>query len=100
MWRAFIDDLEAVRANDPAAHGTLEILRCHTQIGANAFVRMHDVPANCTAAGTPARIVKRDGVVIDEEPPRTRLSDRSIPVSISNERPAPASEGPEARSGS
>jgi hypothetical protein len=44
--------------------------------------------------------VKRDGVAIDEELPRTRLSDRSIPVPISNERPAPATEGPEARSGS
>jgi serine O-acetyltransferase len=213
MWRAFIDDLEAVGSNDPAAHGTLETLLCHTplhalflyriahvlharlgvpllprllsvvarfwtgveihpaarigrrcfidhgmgvvigetaeigddcvmfhnvtlggtgkiagkrhptvednvfigtgatllgpitvgpnaKIGASAFVRMHDVPANCTAAGTPARIVKRDGVAADEELPRTRLSDRSTRVSISNEVRAPAAEGSEARSGS
>jgi hypothetical protein len=44
--------------------------------------------------------VKRDGVAIDEELPRTRLSDRSTSVSISNEVPAPATEGSEARSGS
>jgi serine O-acetyltransferase len=213
MWRAFIDDLAAVRANDPAAHGTLEALLCHTplhaiilyriahalhvrlgvpllprllsvvarfwtgveihpaarigrrcfidhgtgvvigetaevgddcvmfhnvtlggtgkiagkrhptvrdnvfigtgatllgpitigsnvKIGANAFIHMHDVPANCTVTGTPARIVKRDGVAIDEKLPHTQLSDRSIPVSISNEPPAPAREGSGARPGS
>jgi serine O-acetyltransferase len=72
----------------------------NVKIGANSFIRMHDVPSGCTAAGTPARIVKRDGVAIDEELPRTRLSDRSIPMSISNEVPAPATEGSEARSDS
>jgi serine acetyltransferase len=41
---------------------------------------MHDVPPDCTAVGTPARLVKRDGMRVDEELPRTRLSDRSIPV--------------------
>jgi serine O-acetyltransferase len=50
------------------------------KIGAGSFVRMHDVPASCTAAGTPARIVKRDGERVDEELPRTQLSDASIPV--------------------
>jgi serine O-acetyltransferase len=213
MWRAFIDDLEAVRANDPAARSTFETLLCHTplhalflhriahalhtqlgvpllprllsvvarfwtgveihpaarigrrcfidhgtgvvigetaeigddcvmfhnvtlggtgklegkrhptvkdnvfigtgatllgpitlgsnaKIGANAFIRMHDVPANCTAAGTPARLVKREGTRTDEELPRTQLSDRSIPVSISNELPASAGESSEARPGS
>jgi serine O-acetyltransferase len=213
MWRTFIEDLEAVRANDPAAHSAFETLLCHTplhalllhriahalharlglplvprllsvlarfwtgveihpaarigrrcfidhgtgvvigetaeigddcvmfhnvtlggtgklegkrhptvkdnvfigtgatllgpitvgsnaKIGANAFVRMHDVPASCTAAGTPARIVKRDGRRTDEALPRTRLSERSIPVPISNERPASATGGSDARSGS
>jgi serine O-acetyltransferase len=50
------------------------------KIGANSFVRMRDVPADCTAAGTPARIVKRDGRRVDEELPETRLSEHSIPV--------------------
>jgi serine O-acetyltransferase len=50
------------------------------KIGANSFIRMHDVPPGCTAAGTPARIVKRDGRRVDEELPPTRLSEHSIPV--------------------
>ncbi len=50
------------------------------KVGANSFIRMHDVPPGCTAAGTPARLVKRDGVRVDEDLPRTTLSDRSIPV--------------------
>ena len=51
------------------------------KIGANSFVGMRDVPAGCTAAGTPARVVKRDGQRVDEELPATRLSAESIPVS-------------------
>ncbi|MDH5566170.1 MAG: serine O-acetyltransferase, partial [Myxococcales bacterium] len=43
------------------------------KVGAGAFVRMHDVPPGCTATGMPARIVKRAGVRVDEELPRTRL---------------------------
>ncbi len=50
------------------------------KIGAGSFVRMHDVPPGCTAAGTPARIVKRRGQRVDEELPRTQLSQASIPV--------------------
>ncbi len=50
------------------------------KIGAGSFIRMHDVPADCTAAGVPARVVKRDGERVDEELPRTRLSEASIPV--------------------
>jgi len=50
------------------------------KIGAGSFVRMHDVPESCTAAGTPARIVKRNAKRVDEELPRTRISDASIPV--------------------
>jgi serine O-acetyltransferase len=51
-------------------------------IGAGSFIRMRDVPAGCTAAGIPARIVKRDGVRVDEELPVTRLSEASIPVAL------------------
>jgi serine O-acetyltransferase len=53
-----------------------------SKIGAGSFVRMHDVPPRCTAAGTPARIVKRGDVRVDEELPRTQLSEASIPVSL------------------
>jgi serine O-acetyltransferase len=50
------------------------------RIGAGSFVIMHDVPARCTAVGTPARIVRRSGEPSDEELPATQLSDRSISV--------------------
>jgi serine O-acetyltransferase len=53
----------------------------HTKIGANTVILMHDVPSNCTAVGTPARLVVRDGRRVDEGLPRTKLSERSIPVS-------------------
>ncbi|MBW2493726.1 MAG: serine O-acetyltransferase [Deltaproteobacteria bacterium] len=52
----------------------------NARVGANSFIHMHDVPPNCTAVGTPARLIKRDGVRVDEELPRTQLSERSIPV--------------------
>jgi len=54
----------------------------NTKIGANSFIRMHDVPPNCTAVGAPARIIKRDGRAVDEPLPRTQLSEHSIPVAI------------------
>jgi serine O-acetyltransferase len=54
----------------------------NAKIGANSFIRMHDVPANCTAAGAPARIVKRNGGPVDEPLPHTKLSEQSIPVAI------------------
>ncbi len=57
----------------------------NAKIGANAFIRMHDVPPDCTAAGVPARIVKRNGEAADEELPGTVLSEASIPVQIPNE---------------
>jgi serine O-acetyltransferase len=53
------------------------------KIGANSFIHMRDVPANCTAVGTPARIVKRDGRRVDEELPATRLPDGAVPVALS-----------------
>jgi serine O-acetyltransferase len=54
----------------------------NAKIGAGSFIHMCDVPANCTAVGTPARIVKRDGVRVEADLPRALLSDASIPVSI------------------
>jgi serine O-acetyltransferase len=43
----------------------------NVHIGANAFVVMRDVPSNCTVVGTPAKIIKRDGVFVDEDLPKT-----------------------------
>jgi len=43
----------------------------NVKIGANSFIVMCDVPSNCTVAGTPARIIKRDGIRCDEALPRT-----------------------------
>jgi serine O-acetyltransferase len=43
----------------------------NVKIGANAFVVMRDIPSNCSVVGTPARIIKRDGVPCDEELPKT-----------------------------
>ncbi len=40
-------------------------------IGANSFVVMRDVPSNCTVAGTPAVIIKRNGVPCQEDLPKT-----------------------------
>lgn len=39
----------------------------NVKIGANSFVFMRDIPSDCTVVGTPARIVKRDGVSCNEE---------------------------------
>ena len=54
----------------------------NTKIGANSFIRMRDVPPGCTAAGAPARIVKRGERRVDEPLPRTQLSEHSIPVAL------------------
>ncbi|MEW6051517.1 MAG: serine O-acetyltransferase EpsC [Candidatus Zixiibacteriota bacterium] len=43
----------------------------NVKIGANSFVVMRDVPPNCTVGGTPARIIKRNNVEVDEELPKT-----------------------------
>jgi serine O-acetyltransferase len=66
----------------------------NAKIGANSFIRMHDVPANCTAAGSPARIVKRDGRRVNEDLPPTQLSERSIPIAIPGRRAAPPDTSP------
>jgi serine O-acetyltransferase len=48
----------------------------NVKIGANSFVVMRDIPSDCTVAGTPAKIIKRGEVFVDEELPKTveRLS--------------------------
>lgn len=43
----------------------------NVKIGANAFVVMRDVPNDCTVVGTPAKIIRRDGVDVNEELPKT-----------------------------
>ena len=43
----------------------------NVKIGANSFVVMKDVPDNCTVAGTPARITRRNGEYCHEELPPT-----------------------------
>ena len=45
----------------------------NVRIGANSFIFMRDVPSNCTVAGVPARIVKRDGRRCDEPLPHTQI---------------------------
>jgi serine O-acetyltransferase len=54
----------------------------HAKVGANAFVINRDVPPHCTAVGTPARIVKRDGEATDEELPRMKLPLGAEPVEL------------------
>ena len=57
----------------------------NTKIGANSFIIMHDVPANCTVTGTPGRIVKLNGKQVDLPLTPTKLSLESIPVRISDQ---------------
>jgi len=45
----------------------------NVKIGANSYIFMRDVPPNCTVAGVPARIVKRDGKRVDEPLPITDI---------------------------
>ncbi|MCB2229493.1 serine O-acetyltransferase [bacterium] len=51
----------------------------NVKIGANSFIVMCDVPSNCTVAGTPARIIKRNGMRTDEELPRTSYREIAEP---------------------
>jgi serine O-acetyltransferase len=46
----------------------------NVKIGAGSFIFMRDVPSNCTVAGVPARIVKRDGQRVDEPLPGTKIA--------------------------
>jgi serine O-acetyltransferase len=44
----------------------------NVKIGANSFVVMRDIPSGCTVAGTPAKIIIRNGVRVEEDLPRTK----------------------------
>jgi serine O-acetyltransferase len=63
------------------------------KIGAGSFICMRDVPPDCTAVGAPARIVVRGGQRVDEELPRTELSEASVSVALANEAPTRAARG-------
>lgn len=43
----------------------------NVKIGANSFIVMRDVPADCTVIGTPARVIKKDGIRCSIELERT-----------------------------
>jgi len=55
----------------------------HAKVGANAFVINHDVPAHATVVGTPARIVKRGDLRVDEELPASVLPPGAVEVDLS-----------------
>jgi len=44
----------------------------NVKIGANSFIFMRDVPSDCTVAGSPARIVKRNGNHCNDDLPHTK----------------------------
>jgi len=52
----------------------------NARVGANSFVIMHDVPADCTAVGNPARVVKLDGRRMERDLAPTVLPEHSYPV--------------------
>jgi len=54
----------------------------NARVGAGAFLCMRDVPADCTVVGAPARIVKRDGVRVEEELARTCPPETSVPMAV------------------
>ena len=54
----------------------------YAKIGANAFVINHDVPADCTVVGTPARIVKLHGERMNEDLPRSTPPLGAVPVEL------------------
>ena len=45
----------------------------NVKIGANSFVVNRDIPSNCTVAGTPAKIISREGMFTVEDLPKTRF---------------------------
>lgn len=60
----------------------------NARIGANAVVT-RDIPADCTAVGIPARVVKQDGVYLRPEAPRPEVMDpRLNEVDIDSDRVA------------
>jgi serine O-acetyltransferase len=56
----------------------------NTRVGAESFVFMKDVPANCTVVGTPARMVRLDGRKVDLELPPCKVR---VPGVIPNSKP-------------
>jgi hypothetical protein len=54
----------------------------YAKVGANAFVINHDVPADCTVVGTPARIAKLHGERVDGPLPRTKPPTGAVPVEL------------------
>jgi len=62
--RPTIGDDVSIRAGAKVIGGV--VIGDHVKVGANAVV-LKDVPPNCTVVGVPARIVKRDGVKVDEK---------------------------------
>jgi len=54
----------------------------HARVGAGAFLCMRDVPAHCTVVGAPARIVKREGMRVEEDLPRTPSPEDEIPLTV------------------
>ena len=79
-------DLSAGTTIEDGAHVARSVLwegvtvGANAKIGANSFIGMRDVPSDCTAAGSPARLVKRGGQRVDEALPRTELSPQSVPL--------------------
>jgi serine O-acetyltransferase len=51
-------------------------------IGANTFIYMVDIPDNCTVVGTPAVIVRKDGIKIHLKPLPTQLPADAIETEI------------------
>ena len=80
MFYSFVAAVYVVDGTGATLLGPI-IVGDNAKVGAQSFIHMHDVPPDCTVVGTPARLVKRAGHRIDEELPRTKLSERSIPVS-------------------
>lgn len=50
----------------------------NVNIGANTFIYMVDIPDNCTVVGTPAVIVRKDGIKIHLKPQPTKLPWNSL----------------------
>ncbi|MFH1255757.1 MAG: serine O-acetyltransferase EpsC [Candidatus Diapherotrites archaeon] len=63
----------------------------NAKIGANSFVLMHDIPANATVVGNPARIIRLDGKKVNLELPKTsdqQVEQENNGAQTSNVKPA------------